>query len=725
MKELRPFAALSGIFNRIYFIVGVSFIYLLLSLSSAQADDSGSLVPLSSTSTDTSSVLGTQSTQQQNSQSLGTLQQSETPTVTSVIQKIETATVTLNTAIESATAVLQTIPNVETVVATSAVATQVVDSATVAITAANTAIQTADSATATALIAQQAVDSQTVVVSTATTTLNTEKDELQAIKDTPLGAMTYTTAGYVAPVAPETPTITTTVLPGMGDAATQIQTPFDIKMGDTLFNGQGTNSQIYVSSKATISFGGPDWTYYNWPNMTQDGIYVFQSDYMSTGNGASITVTTTETTLSIDWILHRFGDYSGPLTNISWDMTVNPETGEWTGTGTMSGNTSVYGGPRTGVRQDNALTIIPTYTQSQKDAAVITQTGVVTSAQTNLTTQTGILTSLQETATATINTANTLANTALVKVNDAVVALNTAVTTIQNVATAPAPQPAPQPQPTPVVVVIPDYQPLPVEQPPLPVPDVTPVPDPVPEPEPIVEPEPQPTPEPEPVPEPEPESSPEPAPEPEPTPEPAPEPAPEPEVSPEPPSVESVVDDAMADGKLTDAEKELVAEALIAEADGKAVSAEAIKEAGLTYEDLPPTTPVEVRKDENGNEVIITAEVAAALVVLQNPSELIGAIFNDPGQVLLALGSIGADMSTEEREESQKIVVAAVIAGQAAIGAATMAATSAATGAATTAATSAAGNTGGGTTPTNSGGGAGGPAAGNDKPKRTFRRRIK
>jgi hypothetical protein len=180
------------------------------------------------------------------------------------------------------------------------------------------------------------------------------------------------------------------------------------------------------------------------------------------------------------------------------------------------------------------------------------------------------------------------------------------------------------------------------------------------------------------------------------------------------------------DGQFTEAERELVAEALIESAGEEAVTAEAIEEAGLTYEDLPAETPVEVRQDENGNEVIITAEVAAALTVLESPAEFIGAIFDDPGQALTAVLNIGADMSTEEREESEKIIVAAVIAGQAAINAATMAATGAATmaatGAATTAAVSAAGTATGGTTPT-SGGGAGGPAAGNDKPKRTVRRR--
>ena len=93
---------------------------------------------------------------------------------------------------------------------------------------------------------------------------------------------------------------------------------------------------------------------------------------------------------------------------------------------------------------------------------------------------------------------------------------------------------------------------------------------------------------------------------------------------------------------------------------------------------MPPATPVEVRQDEDGNAVVITAEVAAALVVLENPAALVQAIFTDPGQALLAIASIGADMSDEERTESEKIIVATVIAGQAAVTAAGAAAGAAA-----------------------------------------------
>lgn len=130
----------------------------------------------------------------------------------------------------------------------------------------------------------------------------------------------------------------------------------------------------------------------------------------------------------------------------------------------------------------------------------------------------------------------------------------------------------------------------------------------------------------------------------------------------EPPALEEEPP-LVADENSTEEEKELIAEALVEAAEGEAVTAEAIAEAGLTYDDLPPETPVEVRVDANGNQVVITAEVAAALVVLESPAELLNAMFTDPAQALLALGSIGADMSEEERAESQETIVAAVIVG--------------------------------------------------------------
>ena len=132
------------------------------------------------------------------------------------------------------------------------------------------------------------------------------------------------------------------------------------------------------------------------------------------------------------------------------------------------------------------------------------------------------------------------------------------------------------------------------------------------------------------------------------------------------------------DGKFTLAEKDLVADVLVTSAEGSPVEASAIEAAGLEYRDLPPLIPVEVREDANGNPVVIQAEVASALLVLESPAALLGAVatcFN-PDEAIeglteeqkcelgKALLNIGADMSIPEREKAEDIVVVTVIAGQ-------------------------------------------------------------
>jgi len=136
------------------------------------------------------------------------------------------------------------------------------------------------------------------------------------------------------------------------------------------------------------------------------------------------------------------------------------------------------------------------------------------------------------------------------------------------------------------------------------------------------------------------------------------------------------------DGKFTLAEKDLVADVLVSSAEGAPVTAANIEAAGLEYRDLPPTIPVEVREDINGNPVIIQAEVASALLVLENPAALAAAIatcFN-PDEAIeglteeqkcelgKALLNIGADMSIPEREKAEDIVVVTIIAGQMIVG---------------------------------------------------------
>jgi hypothetical protein len=97
---------------------------------------------------------------------------------------------------------------------------------------------------------------------------------------------------------------------------------------------------------------------------------------------------------------------------------------------------------------------------------------------------------------------------------------------------------------------------------------------------------------------------------------------------------------------------------------------EAVQADEVDLETLAPETPVQL---DNG--VVLEAGTVVALQLLENPAELIAEIFTDPGQVLTALSNIGADMSEEERTESEQTIIASVIASQAAInavGAATM-----------------------------------------------------
>ncbi len=92
--------------------------------------------------------------------------------------------------------------------------------------------------------------------------------------------------------------------------------------------------------------------------------------------------------------------------------------------------------------------------------------------------------------------------------------------------------------------------------------------------------------------------------------------------------------------------------------------AEVIQADEIELETLAPETPVQL---DNG--VVLEAGTVVALQLLENPAELIAEIFTNPGQVLTALSNIGADMSEEERTESEQTIIASVIATQAAVNA--------------------------------------------------------
>ena len=217
----------------------------------------------------------------------------------------------------------------------------------------------------------------------------------------------------------------------------------------------------------------------------------------------------------------------------------------------------------------------------------------------------------------------------------------------------PIPSPTPTPEPLPTVIV----EPTPTPQPSMPSPE--PTLEPTPAPEPTVNPLPSETPSPSPSPSESQSQLPVPVVVPSPSPEqpslsPSPE-APTPTESPTPdPSPSST--DLPSDNLTTE---EAVAQVLEEYSPLEAVPFSVLEEAGLDYSDLPPDQPVML---DNG--VILTAEVADALQIFENPSEILSTILTDPGKALKALANVGADMTPEQRHQSTQAIVAAVIAGQ-------------------------------------------------------------
>jgi hypothetical protein len=228
------------------------------------------------------------------------------------------------------------------------------------------------------------------------------------------------------------------------------------------------------------------------------------------------------------------------------------------------------------------------------------------------------------------------------------------VLTIEVDPTYVAPTPTPSPEPTQTVEPTPEPTPTPE-----PSPSVSPTPEPTLEPSPTPSPTPTPTPTVLPTPEPTVTPTVEPSPEPTPsetsTPEPTPTPTPEPIIEP----VQEVIDNASADGIITDSEREIISDALVEEYADTSIPFDVFEESGLDYEDLPPDQPVTL---ENG--VVITAEIADAIEIFEDPSELLSAVLTDPGKALKAIANVGADLSPEVRKDAQAIAVSAVIVSQ-------------------------------------------------------------
>ena len=295
----------------------------------------------------------------------------------------------------------------------------------------------------------------------------------------------------------------------------------------------------------------------------------------------------------------------------------------------------------------------------------------------------------------------------IVKVLRFAASISQAVTESPVITESPTVSPEPTASPEPTVSPTPETTPTPQPEPsqtvqpsPEPTPTATPTPEPTPEPTVTPEPTPSPTPEPTPTPKPTPSETPKPEPTPTPTPitkpeskptvtpspvetqKPSPIPSPEPPkpgptpIVPEPKPIEKPtveIKEPITAENITAVVREL---ATIQPQQLTQEQQTLIVEAALqTFETAQPgSEEYEAALDAllvvaQADDIIIDEELASAPVI--------GAAAVAVADALNALGNAGADMSPQVREQSEKVVIAAVIVGQVAM-TATAAATSAA-----------------------------------------------
>ena len=400
-----------------------------------------------------------------------------------------------------------------------------------------------------------------------------------------------------------------------GDQAFLMNLNTPLEFGGTVYNGN-----VYISPKGTITFGQGDYTFWNYP--ATPSISIGSWDYHAFSNNGNsqwdpgwgigkdlyVRYGSTATSICVDWKVMVWGQSSGEPVYIRMLAQVDPVNYTWTPTYQVSSNAP--GGARYGVR----------YVQ-----------------------------------------------------NGPVLPLE-----IQTITEPPAPNPTPEPT---------------VEPTPEPTPEPSPEPTPEPSPEPSPEPTPEPTPTPvvpvEPVvpptnpvdPEPQPSQSAEPVVPPEIQPE-EPEqvilPTEEPEefVEPSPEPTPSIIEPE--EEFITSAEElqeDISAEELmqvdfdqIIATDLSETQVDAIIEAALEiFETAEEGSP----EYEQALEALFLAAEADDIVLDEALAAipLLGDVLGGATELVNFLGNAGADMSPETREESEKVVVTAIVAVQAALSA--------------------------------------------------------
>lgn len=363
----------------------------------------------------------------------------------------------------------------------------------------------------------------------------------------------------------------------------------------TLSLGSTEYSNVFVSTNGTLTFGNPDGTYWDYPQTPS--VSVAGYDWVTFGQGAYLSFGSTANTFCAEWSVRPYPQSTGELTQIR--LVINrSDDGGWHGEVVTFGWTPAN--LRRGIRFEQGQPVVPIAAAFDVNGGVPIEVPPAPVPTSFIDPPVVPTPTLEPTPTSepsqTATPEPTLTNTPMPTPEPIIEATQ-------------SPEPTPiavvVPEPS-VVVVVPEIAPEPVVEPTLIAPNL------VPDSEPTVE-----------------------------------------ELT------QAVIDDALADGVLTDNERELVADALIAEFLGEPITFEALQESGLDFEDLPPETPVTL---ENG--VVLSAEVADALEIFDSGAEVLATILENPAKALKALVSIGEDMTPEERETSQNTVVAAVVVTQ-------------------------------------------------------------
>jgi hypothetical protein len=412
-----------------------------------------------------------------------------------------------------------------------------------------------------------------------------------------------------------------------GDQAFLMNLNTPLKWGDTVY----TNN-IYISPKGTVTFGQGDYTFWDYP--ATPSISIGSWDYHAFANNGNsqwdpgwgigknlyVRYGSTATSICVDWKVMLWGQSSGNPIYIRMLAEVNPVDYSWQPTYQVSSNAP--GGARYGAR----------YTQNGPIQPLSVQT----------------------------------------------------ISALTPPPPSPTPTPTitPTPTPTPTPSETPTPTPTPTETP-TPTPTPTEIPTPTPEPTPTqtqdpdpVQPDPDPTPVETQTSEPEPQVTEEPQVEEEQTLEPSPEPTPIEEIISVEEEVNNAIDELIVNEKeITNEQLDNITELLLANYEVNEVMPVAELLDNLSDEQV-----LELLEQLDENQIIeyregveLEAGVAVVFEQLADPAALLGEFVSDPGQVLEALGQLGADMTEEEREDSQDVVVAAVVATQVATMAMTMA----------------------------------------------------